>query len=67
MTPNGRVREFGALPGSCHSGYILPAVETAGKLMLGKAFWLAKDHRLRPSTRLETIMESNASSVHREP
>ena len=43
------------------------AAETAGSLMSGKAFGLAKDHLLRPSARLETIMEFNASAVHREP
>lgn len=35
--------------------------------MSGKAFELAMDHLLRPSIRLETVMESNASTVHREP
>ena len=42
-------------------------MERADRLMASKAFWLAEDHRLRPSTRLETIMESKASTVHHEP
>ncbi len=66
---------IGSWPSLCVRGssgqlpivHISKVVETAGRLMSGKAFGLAKDHLLRPSTRLETIMESNSSAVHREP
>lgn len=40
---------------------------TGAGLTLDKAGRWTEAHRLRPSTRLETVMESNASAVHREP
>jgi integrase len=40
---------------------------TQSRLIQGKAVALGKVHCLRPSTRLATVMESNASAVHREP